>query len=157
MSETQQSIVHTPGPWEVFGIIGKPGLMHVRACAGVDRVGRKQYQEVPISQADARLIAAAPEMLEALLMVQSQGSRGENDDGTSVSFYVEEAIRKATLDRGCLGQWDFVIVVSTYTGMEEHLHNALKNLELISVWYESFIDQKELDGRLDIAVLHKSS
>ena len=66
MSASDQPIVHTPGPWEVFGIIGKPGLMHVRACVGVDRVGRKQYQEVPVNQADARLIAAAPEMLAAI-------------------------------------------------------------------------------------------
>lgn len=45
---------------------GQPGLMRVRACIGEDSFGCKQYQEAPVTHADARLIAAAPDLLAAL-------------------------------------------------------------------------------------------
>lgn len=66
----QQLIVHTPGPWERYGHIGQSGLMRVRACTGADRVGRKQFVDVPATAADAKLIAAAPDLLEAIKRIQ---------------------------------------------------------------------------------------
>lgn len=56
----------TPGPWERYGFIGQSGLMRVRACTGTDRVGRKQYVDVPATAGDSILIASAPELAEAL-------------------------------------------------------------------------------------------
>jgi hypothetical protein len=55
----------TPAPWERYGYIGRSKLTKVRACIGKDRVGREQYVDVPATEADARLIAAAPELLAA--------------------------------------------------------------------------------------------
>lgn len=60
------AVCYTPGPWERYGYIGQPGLTRVRACIGTDRTGRKQFVDVPDSSDDAKLIAAAPELLEAL-------------------------------------------------------------------------------------------
>lgn len=56
-------------------------------------------------EANARLIAAAPDLLAALVYVHRFGSHGEIDDdndpnnGKSVSYFVEAAIAKATGER----------------------------------------------------------
>ena len=49
-----------------------------------------------INHPDARLIAAAPDLLHACRMARAFGSQGETDDGISVSYLLDEAIRKAT-------------------------------------------------------------
>jgi len=65
------SYLHTPGPWELYGrSIGNLGGVDVRAC------GSKLYLATALTSADyrthaetlanARLIAAAPDMLETL-------------------------------------------------------------------------------------------
>lgn len=61
---------HTPGPWEVVGG-GYPGVLHVKgpplpitivtSALDIDFAGSLERE------ANARLIAAAPELLEALL------------------------------------------------------------------------------------------
>ena len=51
---------HTPGPWVLKGRFPTQYIMHDRDCIATTH----------ISEADARLIAAAPEMLEALLVAQ---------------------------------------------------------------------------------------
>ena len=57
---------HTEGPWERYGYIGRAGLTRVQACIGEeDRTGRKIYKDLPITEADARLIAASPDLLAA--------------------------------------------------------------------------------------------
>ena len=47
------------------------------------------------SRANASLIAAAPEMLEALLAAKHFGSQGETHEGVSVSYLIDNAIAKA--------------------------------------------------------------
>lgn len=60
---------HTPGPWTV--ITTKPRSLHIfnneAARTIVDTGAMDVY---PLSEADLRLIAAAPEMLAALIEVQ---------------------------------------------------------------------------------------
>lgn len=59
MSETK----HTPGPWGMFRKVGRNMRWHIRAGGydGTEIVSLTQAQE-----ADACLIAAAPELYEAL-------------------------------------------------------------------------------------------
>lgn len=66
MSSPETSASITKGPWERYGYIGQSGLMRVRACTGTDRVGRQTFVDIPATPADATLIAAAPELAEAL-------------------------------------------------------------------------------------------
>lgn len=98
----------TPGPWEVYHTVSagwvvrrqveRPGYT---GLAPICSMAWFQF-DIPgiiddgISEANARLIAAAPEMLLALQYVRNFGSRGDTHSGESVSFFVEEAIRKAT-------------------------------------------------------------
>lgn len=96
---------HTPGPWEwhedrLWG--GKSGLYDsdgepvcVPNCSNDGDTGHAWFEEM-LTEPDAALIAAAPDLLHALQLVKSFSSSGETDNGESVSFFVEEAIRKAT-------------------------------------------------------------
>ena len=84
---------HTPGPWvtEVIDTInGEPAYWHIVQQSTKGVVGDVQS----VNFADARLIAAAPDLLEALQNL-------ENDDG-SIPHHawamVQTAIAKATGD-----------------------------------------------------------
>jgi hypothetical protein len=82
------TIQHTPGPWWCSGLeVGTVPMMMVK----VANVSGANYQE---AQANARLIAAAPELLEALqhLMV----AHGEQLDYAFQQ--AQEAIAKATTE-----------------------------------------------------------
>lgn len=68
---------HTPGPWFVCGPLtdeesGRPGGIPVRVVAYEAELGGEDENSILIcepdtcSEADARLIAAAPDLLEAL-------------------------------------------------------------------------------------------
>ena len=60
---------HTPGPWEQVADSIKSrtaDCVVVRLPAQTDRVGDESPEQIERWDADARLIAAAPELLEAL-------------------------------------------------------------------------------------------
>jgi hypothetical protein len=61
MPESLSEAAHTPGPWE------KSGVWVMSATADV-MVAKADYHEVPfaVAQENARLIAAAPELLEVV-------------------------------------------------------------------------------------------
>lgn len=92
MSETNeasvQSVVHTPGPWEVREVDGLFAIAH-RDGWVLDSNDEQQ------DRADAKIIAAAPDMLEALkgLAAWSKRSNGTSRD---VVDRAKEAIEKAT-------------------------------------------------------------
>jgi len=65
---------HTPGPWEM----GEETEGSV-SIDGPDRQVGVAYDHMPLSRANARLIAAAPELLEALLAVASMPPDDEGD------------------------------------------------------------------------------
>lgn len=60
---------HTPGPWEIDGeYVQQADQTGVAICdvMNMDEGGDKGWYRGPVTQANARLIAAAPELLEAL-------------------------------------------------------------------------------------------
>lgn len=95
------SAAHTPGPWFVFGnghCVGGPvgplGNSSGAAEAGVALCGM-QLRTPKEAAANARLIAAAPELLEALIALTTPG---EARDTSIASNYAKAraAIAKAT-------------------------------------------------------------
>ena len=70
---------HTPGPWQVVGS---------------NVYGNNLRALLPMNAADARLIAAAPEMLEALELADAMLS-GANMNASVVERKVRAAIAKA--------------------------------------------------------------
>lgn len=72
---------HTPGPWKV-NTIGQHWnnqlLTHIEVTFGVDG---ECVCDTVYEMADANLIAAAPELLEALQLVMSEQSGGDKSCG----------------------------------------------------------------------------
>ena len=90
------SAKHTPGPWEHTGqgdIVGKEdngyGLGYVDVCGVYLRTVRGR------TNANARLIAAAPELLEALIELADCGAEAWGEDRPCVRI-ARDAIAKAT-------------------------------------------------------------
>lgn len=65
---------HTPGPWEVFRgtIIGHKGAVVVKRRDDFDWVATVQSSNVPEFEANAHLIAVAPELLAELKCLVAQ-------------------------------------------------------------------------------------
>jgi hypothetical protein len=93
------STQHTPGPW-TYGV-RKDGSMWL--SIGDHRTGPHFQADLCASEADAKLIVAAPEMLDALrravlaLAFASESSAAMRDDYEAVS----RAIAKATRGEAC--------------------------------------------------------
>lgn len=95
---------HTPGPWQVSGVRVKLGNEDCQAV-GPDNftiaflpIGRRPH-ELAGALADARLLAAAPDMLEALrntLSLLKVFTRETDDVAKTVWDQAEAAIAKAT-------------------------------------------------------------
>lgn len=102
------STKHTPGPWATAG--GSTGryrtpTIEVRALTGG---GVSQciatVTSIAVGQANARLIAAAPELLEALRAARDylscipESAAGGDDEAARLARLASSAIRKATGD-----------------------------------------------------------
>ena len=97
---------HTPGPWKY-----NHGLTYFRKAHRLIKtelvVGAKgewvaavinDYEDgtpVKVQQANARLMAAAPELLEALEAVEAWWFNGETDANVHMPHHVESMIRAA--------------------------------------------------------------
>ena len=85
---------HTPGPWECDGdLVHKDGFEIA--------IVEAHYEDyVELQQANARLIAAAPDLLEALkvmVYLEESNLRGEDDeDVCDELLFARAAISKAT-------------------------------------------------------------
>lgn len=97
MSKAKQSeLKHTPGPWTVEQCEQFPSLAKI---VGPQRV-ELELSAFALSEqeemSNARLIAAAPEMLEALRAVaKTDGVRDLKVGGVSIQALIDAAIAKA--------------------------------------------------------------
>ena len=81
---------HTPGPMAVLlAILDEDATL-------LTSEHRRMAEAAVADVAHARLIAAAPDLLEACLAAVAFGSQGDTHDGLSVSEILRAAIAKAT-------------------------------------------------------------
>ena len=91
---------HTPGPWRLVAIEDR-SIKHLCPCNadGVSILTIVHQAQIPFAtvyeEADARLIAAAPEMFEALKLADAMLS-GANMNTNVVEQKVRAAIAKVT-------------------------------------------------------------
>ena len=95
---------HTPGPWEIEGTF----VYSLQDCEWLGNPSKENRFDLNIQgfkcpqeekEANARLVAAAPEMLEALINVKKYGCSGYIDGSKSdIEFWfkIDMAIKKAT-------------------------------------------------------------
>lgn len=100
MTEQTQREEHTPGPWDVHNYDDCPDHPWITARCNFDKnASGKGYWYLsvsgPISQADARLIAAAPDLLEALRYADAEFERIGLPEDCSPRLEVRAAIAKA--------------------------------------------------------------
>lgn len=88
------SEAHTPGPWKVGqDPQGSNPDIWIDSAGGI--LADIGGGILATRQANAALMAAAPDMLAALLAARSFGSQGDTDEGLSVSNIIDLAIAKA--------------------------------------------------------------
>lgn len=96
---------HTPGPWsldpEDKSIVGKDEDLAIATIENIDVGGDKGFHFGEESRANARLIATAPELLEALQLLGDvgcfeHGMLGNHNDILSAVSKSLSAIAKAT-------------------------------------------------------------
>lgn len=89
---------HTPGPWTVQGqaVLSDRPYPEWKQIAGV-RIGNADNWSDPEGESNARLIAAAPELLAALkeLVHYDEGSSEQGSYGYEVLQLCKNAIAKA--------------------------------------------------------------
>lgn len=85
---------HTPGPWSYWNGICSPGGRVTQDETGTHIAIPTVYANAQLTDANARLIAAAPELLEALKSVLDMVSSGKTSLG--LVEYARSAIAKAT-------------------------------------------------------------
>ena len=93
-------MAHTPGPWTVDETPenGRGEMGEIRIFAGSDDIAAAYYYELaeaPAAGANARLIAAAPDLLLALQMMCSVYDAVRPAIGVGARDTAESAIRKA--------------------------------------------------------------
>lgn len=88
---------YTPGPWKAkqLSTYSDPGHVIVWPDKNGQHMRRLDFQG-NFTESDARLIAAAPELLEALKRIASGVENGQSFSGTDCAEIAQDAISKAT-------------------------------------------------------------
>ena len=98
---SENKMMHTPGPWKVFGDIHAilPNGPKEIPYRGIERVGRTEGENIVAllipNDADACLIAAAPELLEAAREALRLSTTGDGIITQCVDDLLRAAITKA--------------------------------------------------------------
>jgi len=90
---------HTPGPWKIVDSIYNPEAPEIHGNGiRVCNMTHGAHGQTPEGKANTKLIAAAPDMLKALLGVISHnnGLKEEYQISPSLIDQVKQAINKAT-------------------------------------------------------------
>lgn len=102
MTLKEDRVTHTPGPWKAIyeGIEnGESGKYWIMGGDGLNTVTRIDCGKSEPARANAQLIAAAPELLEALKMIKNSVCRcdGKNEATNFEGFICQtcQAIAKA--------------------------------------------------------------
>lgn len=98
-----RSFSHTPGPWQIHNNVGRKGGLGIVADGAPCVIAcMSNVKAWPVeAEANARLIAAAPDLLEACRMAYRfyrQFNRLSNNED-EIFQAVKQAIRKATGDQ----------------------------------------------------------
>lgn len=71
-----EQVKHTPGPWEYGEERGLCREIHADNGPELFAIAQTRHGDPEICEANARLIAAAPELLEALIAFRDGGPQG---------------------------------------------------------------------------------
>lgn len=76
-----ETVKHTPGPWQIeFGHTQTAsGIQYWQVTDGADAICCNQFCYTGDAEVNARLIAAAPDLLEALVMVRDADNDCHSD------------------------------------------------------------------------------
>lgn len=97
------NVKHTPGPWQIeFGHTQTAsGIQYWQVTDGADAICCNQFCYAGDAEANARLIAAAPDLLEAakdvlkLFRYHTEDAADAADFAAAVEIQIEAAISKA--------------------------------------------------------------
>ncbi len=91
---------HTQGPWQVDGTVIRTAGPANRSWRYIATVAKEGTREHPMDAGNARLIAAAPDMLEALVnaerLLRAVHGYSQNNTADSVYNSIRRTIAKAT-------------------------------------------------------------
>jgi len=76
-TEKIEKAQHTPGPWvwqdaRTMRHLHAPETSRIGLCVSMPKAGHKGYRQTPEDEANARLIAAAPDLLDACKAVTAE-------------------------------------------------------------------------------------
>ena len=86
---------HTPGPWETADLRVMWGSYFVADCDGKGDIGRQEE-----GRANARLIAAAPDLLQVALALVSAWDDEPTDFAGEIAYQVKQARAAIEKTRG---------------------------------------------------------
>jgi len=97
---SEQSVVHTTGPWKMHPALTE-GSDYIRICAGIELVAKVGSIDHPWTQtvADARLIAAAPNLLAACKRLMQEIADGQTtvyEESGIACELIDAAIKRAS-------------------------------------------------------------
>jgi hypothetical protein len=90
---------HTPGPWRISGDAGHAANIRITSVARrhIAKVYAESIAQDPVCEANARLIASAPDLLDALQALTSMfHPNTQYVNGHPAAEKARAAIRKAT-------------------------------------------------------------
>lgn len=98
---TKEAVKHTPGPWHWLFDADGDHLIYAEKCDVLAVTGGEGYLDLVTDEANARVIAAGPEMLEALKAALAElGDYSDEHDGQyairpETEYKIAAAIQKA--------------------------------------------------------------